>query len=324
MRSRGVVAGVVAALCVSCSGSTSKPATAPTVPLTHVQLARFSLTGQPDWLATDGKTLYVREDSGAVNAIDPQTNRVLWRLQVEDGLCQGLTYGFGSLWTCAPDDITDTDDLVRIDPRSRRITGTFKVGKSNREGRIVTGFGRVWVINSTPAGSSLVGVDPTSGKTDAPIPLGMLAVDLAINGRFVWAVGSVANRVVGVDVTARKVVRRIDGLGWLSGPSIMATGDSALLWVSGEKGTAGIDPDAQRVVVRIPLGAKGFGGLVATASDLWIHADDPFLARYDPSNGHLRERIVAPDLPNPGDVLFAFGSLWASANNQSTLVRVRV
>src|SRR5947209_3780940 len=112
----------------------------------------------------------------------------------------------------APAATDDTDDLVRIDPRSHRVVATLKVGKSQRQGRLVTRNGRVWILNSTAAGSSLVGVDAATGKADAPIPLGMLAVELAGDGKLIWAVGSVIGQVVGVDPQQHKVVRRVDGL----------------------------------------------------------------------------------------------------------------
>jgi hypothetical protein len=294
-----------------------------TVPLNDRQIARFALTGQPDWLGSDDRYVYVKEDSGDVDAINPQTNRITWRVSVGTGLCQGLGVGFGSVWACAPSGTDDTDDVVRVDPATHRVTGRWKVGKTPRQGRLVVGFGRVWVIRSTTAGSSLVGIDPSTGKPDAPIPLGMLAVELTSDDHLIWAVSSVTGQVVGVDTAQRKVVRRVDGLGRPGGPSLITVGAGKLLWVSGESATAGIDRDSGRVVVKVAQGAKGLGGLAATRNDLWLHAGDPFLTRINPATGQAVERITAPDLPNPGDVLFAFGSLWASANNQATLVRLR-
>ena len=292
------------------------------MPLSDRQIARFALAGQPDWLGADARYLYVKEDSGDVVAIDPKVNRIAWRVTTSSDLCQGLGVGFGSVCSCAPNDADGTDDVVRIDPRSHRVVATLKVGKSSRQGRLVTSNGRVWVITSTPAGSSLVGIDPATEKTDAPIPLGMLAVELAGDGNLIWAVGSVRGQVVGVDPVQHKVVRRVDGLAGLGGPSIITVGDGDLLWVSGEKATAGIDRSSGRVVVRIPQGARGFGGMVSTKTGLWLHSGDPFLTRIDPRTGRTLERVVAPDLPNPGDITAAFGSLWASSNNQATLVRL--
>ena len=322
-----VVSAVVLAGCSTAGsgGTASSPSQAQaarTVPLADREIARFRLAGQPDWLAADDRLLYVKEDSGEIAAINPTTNHIVWRVTAATDLCQGLGVGFGSLWSCTPSQTDDTDDLVRVDIHSHRVADTFAVGKSQRQGRLVTGFGRIWVIRSSPAGSALVGVDPTTGKTDPPISLGMLAVELTIDDSTVWAVSSVSGEVVGVDPTTRKVVRRVGGLARLGGPSLITVG-AGLLWVSGEQRTVGIDRDTGHVRVDVPQGAKGYGGLVATASDLWLHSGDPFLARVDPSSGQTLERVVAPDLPNPGDVAYAFGSLWASSNNQATLVRLR-
>src|SRR4051794_40673170 len=100
---RGATAAWVAVLALmasaGCSGS-SGPAAAPasaaavrTVPLADRQIARFALTGQPDWLAADARYLYVKEDSGDVVAIDPRDNRIAWRVTTSSTLCQGLGVG---------------------------------------------------------------------------------------------------------------------------------------------------------------------------------------------------------------------------------------
>ena len=337
MTRRPVLLVVVALLAVACSSGSATPSSgrpsaststssAPVkeVPLADRLIKRFAMTGQPDWMAADHRYLYVRQDSGEIVAVDPRTNKVAWKLRVpSDNLCQGLGLGFGSLWTCSTSPTTDTDDVVRVNVRTHRIVKTIEVGKSARQGRLVTGFGRVWVINSTPQGSTLLGIDPKTNKTDAPIALGILATELAIDDQFVWAVGSVTGEVVAVDTSQRRVVHRIGDLSRLGGPSIIRS-DAGTIWVSGEDGTVGIDPESGKLTVEVAAGAKGSGGLVATDTDLWLHPGDPFLIRVDPMTGRQIERIVAPDLPNAGDVTVAFGSLWASCNNQSTLVRLRV
>ncbi|MDQ1695895.1 MAG: hypothetical protein QOJ03_1248 [Frankiaceae bacterium] len=308
----------------SATSSSVAPASVPTVPLRDRLIKRFALTGQPDWLGHDSRYLYVRQDSGEIAAIDPRTNRIAWRVRVAgEDTCQGLGVGFGSLWTCATRADADGDDLVRIDLRTHRISKVLHVGKSHRQGRLVTGFGRVWVITSSPDGSDLVGVDPRTGKADPPIALGMLAVELTIDEERVWAVGSFTGEVVGVDPRARRVAQRVSGLARVGGPSIITVG-AGHLWVSGDTSTVGIDRETGNVAVEVAQPTTGFGGLATADNALWIHSDHPFLTRVDPATGQAVERIVAPDLPNPGDALVAFGSLWASSNNQSTLVRLRL
>jgi DNA-binding beta-propeller fold protein YncE len=338
MSGRPVLLVVLMLLAAGCSGgsSPSPPANSPSasvspsaatvreVPLRDRQIKRFAMTGQPDWMAADDRYLYVREDSGEIVAVDPRTNRIAWRVSVpSEDLCQGLGLGFGSLWTCSTGAGSDGDDVVRIDTRTHRVVATLHVGKSSREGRIVSGFGRMWVISSTPDGSNLIGIDPESNKADPPIPLGVLAVELATDDQLLWAVSSFTGEIVAVDPQDGRVVHHIEGLGRLGGPSIISvSGD--YVWVSGEDATVAIDRATGEVAAEIPMGARGYGGLVADGSDLWLHPGEPFLVRYDIETAQPVERIVASDLPNPGDVTIAFGSLWASSNNQSTLVRLRL
>jgi len=334
---RAVLLLVVALLGGACSSGSGSPSptrassrsatsAAPVVevPLADRLVKRFAMTGQPDWMAADDRYLYVRQDSGEIVAIDPRTNKFAWRVEVpSENLCQGLGLGFGSLWTCSPSATTDTDAVVRIDLRTHRIVKTLEVGKSSRQGHLVTGFGRVWVITSTPQGSSLVGIDPATNKTDAPIPLGILATELAIDDDYVWAVGPVTGEVVAVDTHQRRVVRHVRDLSRLGGPSIIAA-QAGAVWVGGEKGTVGIDPGSGDVTAEVAEGATGSGGLFATDTDLWLHPGTPFLVRVDPTTGRPVERIVAPKFPSAGDMMVAFGSLWASCNNQSTLFRLRL
>lgn len=307
------------------SGSaTTSAAPVEAVPLADRLVKRFAMTGQPDWMAADDRYLYVRQDSGEIVAVDPRTNKVAWRVQVpSENLCQGLGLGFGSLWTCSTSATSDTDAVVRIDLRTHRIVKTLEVGKSSRQGRLVTGFGRVWVISSTAQGSSLVGIDPSTDRTDPPIPLGILATDLAIDDHDVWAVGPVTAEVVAVDPHQRRVVRHVRDLGRLGGPSVIRA-QAGKVWVSGETGTVGIDPGSGDVTVEVAEGATGSGGLFATGTELWLHPGKPLLVRVDPTTGQPVERIVAPKFPSAGDVIVAFGSLWASCNNQSTLFRLRL
>ena len=292
------------------------------MPLSDRLVARFSMTGQPDWMVADDRYLYVRQDSGRISAVDPRRNKVAWELDVRsDELCQGIGIGFGSLWTCSSSDVSESDDVVRIDLRSHKVVTKLPVGKELRQGHLVTGFGRVWIIRSQPSGSELVGIDPKTGDTDEPIPLGILASELAIDDTTVWAVSPTDNEVVGVDPLQHKVVRRTSGLGRLVGPAVLAVGN--YLWVSGDKAVVGIDPGTGKVTVDIPEAAGGAGGMTASSTDLWLHAEGTFLTHIDATTGHVIERIVTRKRLSAGDMLLAFGSIWASANNESTLFRVR-
>ena len=315
----------LSALMVSC-GEERAPdpprSTAQTSALADREITRFALSGEPDWLAADDHHLYVKQDSGTVTAIDPTTNAIAWEVDVASDLCQGIGAGFGSVWACAPKEGTDADHVVRVDATTHQVAATIDVEKDPSQGHLVTGFGRVWVLTSSPAGSDLVGIDPQTQQADPPIPLGVIASDLAVDDTTIWAASPSAGQLVGVDPAARGVVRRVEGLGRLGGPSVVAAA-AATIWISGDKATAGIDRRTGEVIVEVPVGAAS-GGLVVAGTDVWLHADDLFLARVDGTTGEVRERILDPELPSGGDVTIAFGSLWASASDDATLVRVRL
>jgi outer membrane protein assembly factor BamB len=323
----GAVAVISAVVAGCSSGSAPAPrslsSAVPVVSVTARQLARFSLTGQPDWMGYDAHYLYVRQDSGTISAIDPQLNKVAWEVTVpSSALCQGLGVGFGSLWTCSASDTGDADDVVRVDSRTHKVVATLRVGKTARQGHLVTGFGRVWIIRASASGSVLIGIDPASNKPDPPIAIGsILASDLAIDDATIWAVSPTDGTVVGVDPTQRRVVHRIDASRVASPSELIVGGDD--LWVSGDRGVAAIDRHTGKVVLNLPLAVSKTAGLAATPTDLWVHSEDPFLTHVDARTSRVVERVIAPELKSAGDVIFAFGAIWASANNESTLVRVR-
>ena len=313
---------LVSSLIVGCSSETKTTgATIRSTPLSSREVSRFTLSGEPDWLAADDRYVYVKQDSGTVTAIDPGTNGVAWEVTVPTELCQGIGVGFSSVWTCSASEDDDSDDLVRIDTTTHQIVAALPIGKDTSQGHIVTGFGRVWTIATSPAGSDLVGIDPQTHQADAPIPLGVIVSDLAIDDRMVWAASPTEGQLIGVDPTSRAVVHRVEGLDRLGGGPFQLSVGTDVVWVTGAEATAGVDRRSGKVVVEAPLGdASG----AASAGDLWLHSEKVFLTRVDAASGQIRERIVEKSLTSGGDVMSAFGSLWVSASDDAVLVRVRI
>ncbi len=123
------------------------------------QRAEIAITGNPDWLASDDTSLYVKTDSGSVVVVDPASNRVVRTLPTgASGLCQGLGVAFGSVWTCSPDASGASDEVVRLNPRSGKVLARLSVAKRPDQGHLEAAAGRLWVI--TDAG--LVGIDPAT------------------------------------------------------------------------------------------------------------------------------------------------------------------
>jgi streptogramin lyase len=89
-----------------------------------------------------------------------------------------LTRGRGSTATTA---IT-VDSLQRIDPHKNALAATLATGTN--PARVVTGSGRVWVINS--ADRTLMAIDPKRNKVARTIRLGIRPTAIAEGGGGIW------------------------------------------------------------------------------------------------------------------------------------------
>ena len=148
----------------------SSPAPAPSsVAMAERQRAKIAVSGNPDWLAADDTSLYVKTDSGTVAVVDPASNRIVRSFHTgAAGLCQGLGVAFGSVWTCSPDASGAGDEVLRLDPRSGKVLARLPVAKRPDQGHLEAAAGRLWVI--TDAG--LVGSTLPS-QADPPLDLAL-------------------------------------------------------------------------------------------------------------------------------------------------------
>ena len=114
-----------------------------------------------------------------------------------------LIFGAGSLWVGAWPD----REVVRIDPRSNRVTARFPAGGLNPTGLAVDAT-TVWVVH--PDTDEVVRVAPGTGRVVARIRLGPLPFEIGAGDRrflpSLVAVGAGAGWVA----SARGAVARID------------------------------------------------------------------------------------------------------------------
>jgi hypothetical protein len=268
--------------------------------------ARFELQGGPDWLAADDRYVYVRLDEGSVSRIDPQTNKVDASVQV-GSLCQGLGVGFGSVWACRG------TDVVRVDFAKRSVVGSIPVGKLDAQGHLVAAFDRVWVL--TGDGSKLRAIDPTTNTAEPPIDLGVHGYELERDENAIWVVSNVDNAVVRVDPARRAVTQRLTTT---KPPWDVAVGSGT--WVGLIGSTLHFDA-AGKVVGTTDVGSGRSGSMAIDGDDLWVRSEeDAFLTRVDAQTGERVEQFTAQ--ASGGQVMVAFGSVWASAFDDALVVRL--
>jgi DNA-binding beta-propeller fold protein YncE len=227
-----------------------------------------------------------------------------------------LVFGAGSLWVGAWSD----REVVRIDPRSNRVTARFPAGGLNPAGLAVDAT-TVWVVHRDT--DEVVRVDPGTGRVVARIRLDPLPFEFAPGDRrflpSLVAVGAGAGWVA----SARGAVARIDAasnrvvavirLARQAPAGIAVAG--RIVWVAeGGHGMARIDAATNRLLGTIRLDVHA--DRVATdGGAIWVggRSADPSsesagaVARIDAATGRVRE-IVPSGLPT--GLAAGVGAVW--------------
>jgi YVTN family beta-propeller protein len=255
----------------------------------------------------------------------------------------GVVAGEGSVWVA-----DRREDVVRrLDPESRRVVSTIRVGDEPRNA-IALGEGGVWVTN---AGDDTVSrIDPaTEEVTTAPV--GDTPVGVDVRGGAVWTANEgdgtatrfdpATNRVRTARVGRQPVhVVVAGGTAWVTAEgdgtvvpldaSTAAADGSPIrvggaprgitfaggaLWVaaSGAGAVVVIDPSSRRVITRIPVGANPrqvYGGEGA----VWVtSADAGLVVAIDPSSRKIVARVRVQG--EPRGLAVGEGRVWAASES---------
>jgi hypothetical protein len=141
---------------------------------TASQVDAIAATRQAVWLAVGGLVLRV----------DPATSRALVVSGVEAGApVVDLEAGAGAVWA-----VTSTNGLLRIDPRTARLTAPNPGPVS----AVATGAGGVWAVCCRGRGprGRVTRLDPTSGRVIATIGLPARPLAVGAGPAWVWVRGA--------------------------------------------------------------------------------------------------------------------------------------
>lgn len=316
-----VVLCLVAGACSTDLGGAKSSAPSPTsppmpepVPIGDLAPVEITIQGDPDPLIVGFGSIWVMNDSGTVTRIDPTTAAIVAEIKVH-GLdpegCNSLGLGNASIWSCKE------GDLVRIDPATNVAEPPIHADKVWSQIRLVQAEGRIWVL--TGDGTSLIGLDESSGESSDPIALPVPCTDLASAASRLYVVCEEAGRVLGVDLTSGTITAD------LSVPKPHHVSASATdVWVEAGMGVLQLDPmtlDPRRTYPGIRVGL--FGALRADDAGVWIRRIDPFLTRIDAASGAITAVVTAP-FEEGGDVVVDGDHLWASTLHDSVVVRLEV
>jgi outer membrane protein assembly factor BamB len=251
---------------------------------------------------------------------------------VADGPLAGqggaIATGFGAIW--AGD--ADTGELLRVDPRSRRVLARVSVGA---QAYPTVGAGAVWAT----ADGRLIRIDPATNRVVARIPLGLGARAIAgpaVARGVVWVVSPL--ELLRIDPRSNTIDRRIgldhqgyqahdfasdqDHLYVLRADRVLLTLNAATgaressakiardgflmgaadgtVAVAGGSEVAAVDARSGRTLWRADLGATRINYGIVAGPNLWIHvtygvnARDR-LVRLDSRDGHVTGSLTLPE-----------------------------
>jgi DNA-binding beta-propeller fold protein YncE len=208
----------------------------------------------------------------------------------------------GAIWATK----NDTQELVRIDPRSNRVVATIPVGID------------AWYLAASPTAvwatdfyrDTVVHVDPIAGRLVATItglPYGPSGI--AIAGDTVWVASSRADEMSRIDSASDRVVATMP-VDHVPLPVVYAFGS---VWVRSEMAEGNgtvirIDPTTNQVLAKVPVGPEagrdGLDGLGVAPDGLWVAGLR--LQKIDPRSN----QVVAVNNHTANAVSYGAGSLW--------------
>jgi len=220
----------------------------------------------------------------------------------------GAVAAFGSVWVA-----NDSGLLVRINPRTNRVTQRVRVGPGSCS--LTAAFGSLWIANYK---RGLIRVLPRSGRVRR-ISAGASPFDVLAAFDRIWVTAWEGGKLAVVNPHTLKVVSRID-----IGPrpvGLIARNDA--VWVGFGRGAtsiARVEPATGRVQ-RIEVGDRAPGWFVGGARGLWIQANEGDLLHIDPVTHRVLARMQVGRTLAQGATAHD-GTIWMPDKEQNVVYRI--
>jgi hypothetical protein len=179
----------------------------------------------------------------------PTGPRVVATVPVASAVNGGAVVAFGAVWVAD----SDRGEIVRVDPRSRRVTARIPIGAGSV---IAAGSGSLWAVRDENSSdrTQLLRIDPRTRRIVARIRLrtpggGDFPAGAVLAGPRIWALGQTG--AVAVDPATNRVRRRIEiGGGFTLSDALIRRGE---LWLTDRSGaTIRYDARTGSRVGRVP------------------------------------------------------------------------
>jgi hypothetical protein len=190
----------------------------------------------PSYITFGEDAVWISSYGGTVTKIDPDSRKVVARVDLGHNGIGEVAAGEGSVWVASNDTLQNVDErawedlfengkypetghperntLLRLDPDTGEVVARIPVARTEVEGGAASvavdeGSGAVWVTSNN---GRLLHVDPAKNQVVANLPLGDYAYDLQAGYGSVWA----------------QVELDTDEPGWTAGIARVSTDDNAV------------------------------------------------------------------------------------------------
>jgi virginiamycin B lyase len=295
------------------------------VPFTSIKPeAIFKIGEDADWVQITDDAVWVASSKPAsVHRIDPKTNKEVAIVPVPGDPCAGLAFGFGSLWVplCAKQERAEQsrgkqNSIVRVDPRTNRISATIPIGPAGEEGGIAASNDSIWIV--TDSAGTLVRIDPVTNRARQKLSIAPGSYNPLFSESMIWITGGSADILTAVDASSGAVLATIR-VG--PKPRFLAAGGGSIWTLNQGDGTVTrVDAQSRKVTATVIVGIPGPGGDIAFgAGSIWTSVFGVPLTAIDGKTDKVLRQWVGPG----GDALrFGHDSLWLTDYKRGTLSRI--
>lgn len=212
---------------------------------------------------------------------------------------QFMIQAHGSVWVSH-----QPQAVSRIDPKTRTVLGTIKVG--NGPAGMAATEEAVWVVNH--GDRTVSRIDPARNQVVAMIKVGKNPLLVGTHAGSLWITNQGGGSVTRIDPKTNAVLAEVRVGKSASG---LASGDGGIFVSVFEEGiVCRIDPRTNKVVSRFKVGS-GPAGMLYAADQLWVaNQHDDAVVRVDPVSGKLLATVGVGRAPHT--VVLYGGMIWVA------------
>ena len=272
--------------------------------------AEFETPAKPDWVVFSTSAYVPAADS--IEKIDPKTNKKADPITGIAKPCGGMVSAFGSLW--APS--CGNSSLVRIDPKTFKVTKTIATGTSSARGSIAASSDSIWMLTDDKVTLSRIDPDQNAVVGEIRVPAGCRG--LTFGETALWLACPAQNKILKINPATNLVDKSIE----VSAEPIAIADAAGSIWVLCRKEGKidRIDPKTDKVTKTIELNVPGAEGQLAFGENfLWVTQTGFPLTRIDTKSETVLQQFSGDA---GGAIAVSTGAIWLSNIKAGTLWRI--